>query len=186
MAITTNERRIFTTEVPSLRSPTVPSPNSPTQRKRARSVQHLSDQASIEKTGTIIASDNAFVDIALENRDVSSPSLAHLFEIKSIRRSNHVDGRLRITYNHQITYRGEPIYVLETKTECDGTEIWGQSSSCVLSNGQLKIKITNKAKNARHTSVGPNSRENMAYQLAELAELASKARESAIMGDSSL
>jgi hypothetical protein len=134
--------------------------------------------------GNIIPSDIAFVDVALEKQGFASSTCSSLFDVKNIRLSQTSGHELSITHTHELLYRGEPIFSFETTTNCDGTMILGQSSSCVLVNGKLKIKISTKAKSARCVAgASENFRETKVYSLVELVKLSSKARQNEMMQD---
>ena len=149
------------------------------RRQRRKRVKSANKKETVDKgIGEVLPSDMAFVDVVLEKRDLNSSFYLDLFDVKSNRRARSTDdGNLLITYTHRVTYRDEAIYEIETTTFCNGRVMWGQTSSCGLSNGQLKIKIRTKAKNSRFSDIGMNARENMVFSLEELAKLASKARE---------
>ena len=132
----------------------------------------------IQNIGTVLPSDAAFEAVVLQSNDLASNSRSDLFGIKNSRRSQSSDEGLQITYTHHVTYRGDPIYVIKTTTTCNGKKIWGQSSCCVICNGDLKVKISNKAKDAKFNNLGTNSREGMTFSLLELLVLSAKFRES--------
>jgi hypothetical protein len=159
------------------------SPDGESQSRRARNERNnlvltRRSQEHDRKTsiGNVIPSDHAFVDIILDKRELTS-SCSSLFAIRSIRQSHLSGNVLCITFTHELSYRGELIFSVETTTNCDGTEIRGQSSICVLVNGQLKVKISTKAKSAVSAGAGRNSRETKVYSLVELVKLASEARQ---------
>jgi hypothetical protein len=124
---------------------------------------------------TVIPSDQAFIDVMLEGRKFDDPSKSLLFDVEGFRNSSTNNNVLAITFTHEIFYCGEAIFSIKTTTQCNGSEIWGQSSSCVLGNGQVKIKIRNKGKPA--DGDGRNSRETEIYTLEELVKLSAKARQ---------
>lgn len=130
--------------------------------------------------GTVVPSDAAFIDMILEQRDTiaSNVDSGKLMEVSSIRRSQECNQLLSITFRHEVTYRGEPIFVFETCCCCDGKKIWGQSSSCVLTTGDLlKIKISHKCRNAAGTLEFQNTRETIVILLERLLRDSANARE---------
>ena len=138
-------------------------------------------------TGTVervLPSDNAYVDLELEDQQEWPISL---FDVQSVRKSQSSAAGdqqnnfelLSIVYNHVLSYRGEPIFSITTTTKCNGTEIWGQSSTAILRSDGLKVRISNKAKSAAgEGSVRLNQRENLIYSLSDLVQLSAQARQS--------
>jgi hypothetical protein len=146
------------------------------QRRRVRTRSPNLRPKNVEGVPTtVIPSDQAFIDVMLEKRQFDDPSCFSFFDVEGFRNSSTTNSVLAITFTHEIFYRGEAIFSTETTTQCNGSEIWGQSSSCVLGNGQLKIKIRNKGKPAGGD--GRNSRETEIYTLEELLKLSAKARQ---------
>jgi hypothetical protein len=151
--------------------------------KRLRKSQNKNNRRKLGSTeaeavtvGNVIPSDIAFVDILLEQREIISISdctTTSLFDVSSIRRSQECDNLLSITFTH------ETVFFIETTSSCDGTEIWGQSSSCVLSNDQLKVKISNKCK--KDVGSVRNARETKVFSLVKLVNDSAKARENEMM-----
>ena len=151
-------------------------------RKRQKRSRYRSSTIEI---GEVIPSDMAFVDAVLENQQVRSEmSPSSYFDMRSIRRSNITEGKnLSITFIHELSYRDEPIYSVSTTTTCDGTEIWGESSSCTLGDDWLRVKISNKAKSAKRPGTGNNrdSRDVKVFALWDLVERSGRSRQREMM-----
>ena len=151
-------------------------------RKRQKRVRH---RPSYIEIGEVIPSDLAFVDAVLEKQEVRSEmSPSSYFDMRSIRRSNMTEGKhLSITFIHELSYRNEPIYSVSTTTTCDGTEIWGESSSCTLGDDWLRVKVFNKAKSAKRPSSGKNreSRDIKVFSLWDLVERSGRLRQRQMM-----
>lgn len=138
------------------------------------------------RVGNVIPSDIAFADMILEPREINSISdcttwYASLFDVNSIRWSQACDNLLSITFTHEISYRGEPIFLIETTNSCDGIDIWGQSSSCALSGDQLELKISNKCR--KDVSSVRNERETKVFSLVKLVNDSAKARQNEMMNE---
>jgi hypothetical protein len=94
-------------------------------------------------------------------------------QVESTRTTSGIH-RVTAVYKHIVLYKGENIFTLETKSHCDRTGTWGQSSTCVLKNGNIKTKINNKGKRA--LGGGWNARETRVYSAHELVHQSAEAR----------
>jgi hypothetical protein len=77
-----------------------------------------STEAEAVTVGNVIPSNIAFVDILLEQREIISISdctTTSLFDVSSIQRSQACDNLLSITFTHEISYRGEPVFSSEPR-----------------------------------------------------------------------
>ena len=109
--------------------------------------------------GQTLSSDQAYVDVMLEQRSSRRLRKESNFDIVSDRRTLEVEGRLGITNIHQLRYKGETIFQITTRAECDGMKLWGNTSTCVLTHeGYLRVKVSEKRR--RRTNI--NSIENVA------------------------
>ena len=95
--------------------------------------------------GQTLSSDQAYVDVMLEQRSSRRLRKESNFDIVSDRRTLEVEGRLGITNIHQLRYKGETIFQITTRAECDGMKLWGNTSTCVLTHeGYLRVKVSEK------------------------------------------
>jgi hypothetical protein len=121
--------------------------------------------------GNIVPSDQAFVDVILEEE--RSRNLSEDIRVESTRTTSGIH-QVTTVYEHKVLYKGEDMFTLETKSHYDRIGTWGQSSTCVLRNGNIKIKINNKGKMA--LGGGWNARETRYYSVQELVHQSAEAR----------
>jgi hypothetical protein len=153
--------------------------------------QNLWKKSCTEDTSSVttFASDQAFVDaILLDSRaSLTDESFTRLIDARMIDMSskrNHVEGTkksMSVKYTHGLFYKQELVFVIRTTSHCDAQGTWGQSSSCVLTDKHLKIKITNKGRKADGS--GWNARETRVYSLAGLIKQSAQARQNEMAQD---
>ena len=132
---------------------------------------------------TTFASDQAFVDVILDNGvSLTDESFSRLIDVSSKR--DHVEDSktsMSVKHTHGLFYKQELFFVLETTSHCDLRGTWGQSSSCVLTDQHLKVNVTNKGRKADGS--GWNARETRIYSLADLIKQSAQARQNEIAQD---
>lgn len=128
---------------------------------------------------TTIASDQAFVDVILDDGKIlEDESFSRLIDVSSKRNPVPNTRSMHVKYTHGLFYKQELVFVLETTSHCDGRGTWGQSSSCAITGQHLKVKITNKGRKADGS--GWNARETRIYTLADLIKQSAEARQTEI------
>jgi hypothetical protein len=167
----------------------------PAHVTKRRSQNRWRNSCTDTSSVTTVASDQAFVDVILDNDGAfltDNKSLSPLIHISSKQsRQKQVDSTrsMSVRYTHGLFYKQELVFVLETTSHCDVRGTWGQSSSCVLtgpcvlSGGQhLRVNITKKGRKADGS--GWNARETRTYSLADLIEQSAQARQNEVAQDS--
>lgn len=135
-------------------------------------------QVAAEADFQIMPADEAFIDAVLDSglpEDGASWS-----EIVSIRSAQHrTQGSCKqsargIRYIHTLFYKGQPMWKMETTSCYDPFGTWGQSSSCILSNGKLTINLMHKGR--RSSGDGWNTKEKRVYSLSTIIEESGRLR----------
>jgi hypothetical protein len=128
----------------------------------------------VDIDGETIPSDNAYVDILLDERRDTLDYVTLVSEtIKTTERGGKVFAH---TTFHTVQYNGESIWKLETRRCFDVSGTWGQTSNCILQKekGILRVKLAHKGR--KNMGQGWNSRETREYDLLDMIKESGEAR----------
>ena len=151
----------------------------PLKVSKRRSIHQWRRSCTTPANGEIVGSDQAFIDVILEDCSLPSGSeWSRVITLESTRSCDQLlmDGKcMSVNYRHKLLYKMECIFIMESTSFCDPRGTWGQSSSCHLSKGHLKISINNKGMKAEGD--GWNARETRVYCLDQLVKQSAKLRQ---------
>ena len=99
----------------------------------------------IDDVGIIYPSDVAYIDTELCSSHDSSLSQATLHSFRKRSYCNKTK-EFVIKYNHVLKYRDEIVWILQTVCYCKQQSIYGEISTCSISEGEsyLRVRITHK------------------------------------------
>ena len=102
----------------------------------------------------IFVSDIAYVDYYLNGNGNSDTINISKFRLEnSMQRKFDVDNTYVIQYKHELTYKDETIWVMQTCYKGSGDKITGKSSTCHMTmDGQLNIRVNHKVRRQRNSS----------------------------------
>ena len=116
-----------------------------------------------EKIGKVVASDQAYTDIIIQNWDDEDLDYDRYFAIKNSKYTSSPSDMItssskyrgsddtasvisfkQMTNLYKVLYRGQTIYELSTTSRCgDGSGTTGQACSCSIEDDMLKVKLSN-------------------------------------------
>jgi hypothetical protein len=144
------------------------------RRRRAWGSGRKTATTNSASVGTVVPSDQAFIDAILEQCDSDQLSHPSFFDLKSTRRTQEENGELRIMHEHTLMYNDQIIFEVSTSSCCNGIEMHGQISCCSLRNGCLRVKLSEKSCNATSNN---NTWESFVFPLEELVRRSGQARQ---------
>lgn len=156
-------------------------------KKREPFVWKRSEVCSRLPQGRVIPSDHAFVDVVLDGR---LPSQGQWGQCITVETSRDVDGICMesmahvAVHRHVVLYHGEAVWTFETTSAYNETGTWGQSSTCILTNGKLRVNLHHKGRKA--TGEGHHSLEKRVYCLKKILKQSGKLRQQEVQQASSM
>lgn len=132
-------------------------------------------------TGRVISSDQAYIDTILDPfipsaTDATATLLQHFYLISSRIKGTTPTSTRSVIYCHTLFYKGEPVWQLETNDNCNGKEVWGLSSYCLVTgNGYLRVRVNHKGRKA--VGQGWNTWETRDFCLKEILFTSGQARQ---------
>jgi hypothetical protein len=133
----------------------------------------------VDIDGETVPSDNAYVDMILEERYDALDYVTLVSEtIKTTERGGQVFAH---TTFHTVQYNGESIWKLETRRCFDVSGTWGQTSNCTVQKDQgiLRVKLVHKGR--KNMGQGWNSRETREYDLLDMIKESGEARKEDVL-----
>jgi hypothetical protein len=133
----------------------------------------------VDIDGETVPSDNAYVDMLLEERH---DALDYVTLVTETTKTTERGGKVFThTSVHTVQYNGESIWKLETRRCFDVSGTWGQTSNCTLQKdkGILRVKLFHKGR--KNMGQGWNSRETREYDLLDMIKESGKARKEDVL-----
>mmetsp|Transcript_4747 Transcript_4747/g.7401 ORF Transcript_4747/g.7401 Transcript_4747/m.7401 type:complete len:150 (-) Transcript_4747:626-1075(-) len=132
---------------------------------------------------SILPSDQAYIDAIIDHGAKVSPSRLCCLESLSdkVSKMGNNGEEFGVVCTHKLYYRGEIIWLLQTRSSFNRRASWGHGSSCRINKkkGILRVRLVHKGRDSLGN--GHNFIESREYILAEMIRRSGQARANEVM-----